>query len=800
MATFISQRDQAITDYSTLIYPNSVGAIDGQVHQDSGVGQLESVYQNLVGYDNYAYVIVRTGVDSSGAEANTSAQNGINLLAAYAQAKLLTPGGNALSATNRAAVLVFPGVYDLGSSNILADTSYVDLIGVGGVNDVIIRSNDANNSTIFQSADDIVFKGFTAVQLADTTSTFKAAYEPQAGSAWPLTVMQDVILSGNDTFTSYATPANVGYVYDGTFTNVKCVNTAASSWDGDIYGKWTDCECDAGGGWAVVAGSIQSSAIFTRCKTDGSGFGVIGNTHGGTYVDCSAGGGFGGAGSTITGSYTNCSANAGAGFGWGGLAQGAEFIGCIGVGNCFGSSDSASYYKDCNVTGRGFSSSDGQAVSLAGTYVGCSGGDYSFGGNQVDATGTKTLSGNFYNCTAGNYSFGGSLFPQVLAVRTLSGKFFGCIAGDFGFAGQGTIGTFGGAANSFVATLSGEFKDCRGGNGSFGVRKSVLSGTFDNCKAGTHSFGCGWESSSVSTMSGKFRHCVAGIYSFGVSALMQSTAEFYGCVAGNNSFGDSNNGGVDCASQFYNCVGGNVCWTYGSTSTAVYQNCSGGGGCFGYGSSTMTLAAKYIQCTAKDGSFGAIQGNDQSLTLSGLFVDCTAENNSFGFLSNSGSTGTLTITGKLMNCRAGTNSFGWATSGRLADLHPSALLDNCMAGAVSFFSLSSNLKRGELRRCRTYNYLTGTSGMLSDNGVLSGIMRDCIWEVTGAGLPALKIADGAKIYGGEYRTEATATKSIESSTGSPINAAIANIMADVALDPSITNVITSPNVIIDSDI
>jgi hypothetical protein len=307
-------------------------------------------------------------------------------------------------------------------------------------------------------------------------------------------------------------------------------------------------------------------------------------------------------------------------------------------------------------------------------------------------------------------------------------------------------------------------------------------------------------------MSGKFRHCAAGDFSFGVSALMQSTAEFHNCVAGANAFGDKNNGGIQCASQFYNCSGGGNSWTYGSTSTAKYINCTAGDGSFGFatnGAASCQLSGTYSQCISGNGSFGSVPFSvTTGAILDGLFVDCSAGNFSFGWVSATGSTG-VSITGKLINCKAGTQSFGWINSGggKIASMSAAALLDNCTAGDGSFCSTTGSLKQGELRRCRTYNYLTNANGMASDNGVLSGIMRDCIWEVTGAGLPALKIADGAKIYGGEYRTEATATKSIESSTGSPINAAIANIMADVAIDTAnITNVITSPNVIIDADI
>lgn len=795
MATFITQRDAAITAYQTLIYPNSVGAIDGQVHQDSGVGQLESAYQNLVGYDNYSYVIVRTGVDSTGAEANTSAQNGLNLLAAYNAAKILTPGGNPVSGTNRVAVLVPAGIYDLGTSQIEADVTGVDLIGLGDKKDVIIRSNDPNVSTIYQTADDVVFKNFTAVQLADTSATGKAAYELLDSAVFALTSMSDVVLSGNDSFTSAPTIIAVFGItqyYAGTFERVVCTSSLYSAWDGDIYGTWKDCVCDNVQGWAVVAGAIQSSARFERCIA-GGGFGqTSGQTHGGTYIDCETANGFGGGGCTLTGYYKNCKASSNAfgfnaasvqgtfigcqsgfnSFGWNALIQGATMIDCVGGDNCFGPSDAASVFQNCKGGNYSFNSSYPTPGTLGGTYTNCTGGDYSFGGALISVSAfTKTLSGKFYNCVGGVASFGGQNIPTInaasAAVCTLSGEFYGCAAGDY----------------------------------SFGTRLAQLSGTFVRCSAKNFSFGCGWESSTRATMSGEMRYCDAGNYSFGVSALMNASGVFNYCKAGSNSFGDANNLGAACASKFYNCVASNNSWTYASTSAAEYVNCTAGSGSFGFSTFAggLTLAGKYVDCNAGTSSFGAaLATSAYTINLSGTFIRCSAGDNSFSFQTGTGSTSS--ISGKMYDCKAGASSFAHAQAGSTATIASGAILDNCTAGDGSFASLSGNTKIGELKNCRTYNYLTGTTGMASDNGVLSGVMRDCLWTVTTTTSPALNIAAGAKIYGGEYRAGATATRSIVDSAGLGITASLANVMVNQIVDPLITNNITSPNVIVDTDI
>jgi len=58
-------------------------------------------------------------------------QPGDDLLAKYTAAKSLTPGGNAKSATNRAALIIYPGAYDIGSQTLDIDADYVDVIALG---------------------------------------------------------------------------------------------------------------------------------------------------------------------------------------------------------------------------------------------------------------------------------------------------------------------------------------------------------------------------------------------------------------------------------------------------------------------------------------------------------------------------------------------------------------------------------------------------------------------------------------------------------------------------------------------
>lgn len=98
--------------------------------------------QNLgyVGVDENGYPEVTKGLVAKNGEginwitvdvsSSDELINGANLLAAYSAARNLTPNGVALSSINRGAVLLPPGVYNLGANELVMDTNYIDLIGL----------------------------------------------------------------------------------------------------------------------------------------------------------------------------------------------------------------------------------------------------------------------------------------------------------------------------------------------------------------------------------------------------------------------------------------------------------------------------------------------------------------------------------------------------------------------------------------------------------------------------------------------------------------------------------------------
>ena len=112
-----------------------------------------------------AYVVVEV-------TANVST-NGANLRNAYDAAKALTPFGNALSATNRAGVLVPPGRYNLGDSALIINADFVDLVGMSTSRDnqYIYRNS---GTVLSQSASDVRIENlvFHYTGSADTSYAY----------------------------------------------------------------------------------------------------------------------------------------------------------------------------------------------------------------------------------------------------------------------------------------------------------------------------------------------------------------------------------------------------------------------------------------------------------------------------------------------------------------------------------------------------------------------------------------------------------------------------------------------------
>ncbi len=97
---------------------------------------------------------------------------------------------------------------------------------------------------------------------------------------------------------------------------------------------------------------------------------------------------------------------------------------------------------------------------------------------------------------------------------------------------------------------SGTFKDCTGGDFSFGGLGGTISGILKDCFGGHGSFGNG------GTINGTLTDCTGGDYSFAYGGTISSTAVLTNCTGGEGSFTGGSNRGGTISGTLTNCSGG----------------------------------------------------------------------------------------------------------------------------------------------------------------------------------------------------------------------------------------------------
>ena len=219
--------------------------------------------------------------DSAGLEKTTNnyviCKIGDNLLTKYAEAKLLTPGGNALSTTNRATLIIMPGNYSL-SEEWEIDAEFVDIIGLGstpldrGCNvSVTVTDFDIN-----VSANDVRIKGIGT----PSDRAFKTVADK------PLQVFEECVggsvVTGIFDIPSFGIYGGTGESVSGTFINCSGGDSSFGGYGGTASGTFTNC---SGGDFSFGA-SGTASGTFTNCVGGDLSFGGFGGTASGTFLRC----------------------------------------------------------------------------------------------------------------------------------------------------------------------------------------------------------------------------------------------------------------------------------------------------------------------------------------------------------------------------------------------------------------------------------------------------------------------------------------------------------------------------------
>ena len=277
---------------------------------------------------------------------NSSTTNGTRLLAAYAAAKTKTPYGNALSASNRYTIVLPPGIYDLGSSQLVLDTNFIDIVGsttdlgnhqiTGNVsgyvsvatNSVELRNlyllnNSSGNGFIYGGnrpgliLDNIFFgygSGGAAPWQAVNESDFSGvASRLQGGQFYPTgNGNTPPIGNAGNVSGTLSNIINVGAIADGAFTGFAfgCSGGNISFGGRSYYGASTGFMMNCKGG--TYAFRNYPSGIYINCYGgDGAWAGTQTTDLSGTYINCHASSGADAFGTsttrTLTGTMFFCS-------------------------------------------------------------------------------------------------------------------------------------------------------------------------------------------------------------------------------------------------------------------------------------------------------------------------------------------------------------------------------------------------------------------------------------------------------------------------------------------------------------
>jgi len=308
-------------------------AITGKKPSEWSVATQEAV-KAAIGINSPNMITVKVTDDAK--------ENGAALIAAYTAAKALTPNGAALSATNRACVIVPPGKYDLdcGIENacvpLVLDTEFVDIVGLTSDNSLqhVYGTPPAINSgVIVQTANDVHILNLT-VEILTEAEEVEGEYvynydDTDSAAYWPDTDLTAVIIDncrfvGAEGATGLLLSMRFGIIYSGTFTSCTGGWGSFGGGAGTASGTFTSC---TGGIDSFGGGAGTASGTFTSCTGGDYSFGA-GGTASGTFTSCTGGDySFGGDG-TASGTFTFCKGGVDS-FNNRTLAEGGKIYACV---------------------------------------------------------------------------------------------------------------------------------------------------------------------------------------------------------------------------------------------------------------------------------------------------------------------------------------------------------------------------------------------------------------------------------------------------------------------------------------
>ena len=422
--------------------------------------------EGLVKRSGYNYIIVEATGDALA--------NGVKLQTAYSDAKLLDVGTK--SVDNRVVVLLTPGDYDVGSTYLNLDTSFVDIIGISkNPLDTIIRSSNTSilytiyyGVSVDASLENLYLKcpgvssGVGTTLGGDPTSYVRA---------------KNLILGDN----SFCVGGTIFGFSDlnGEFENIKIIEEAENWYPfyvtGSINGTFKDITIDT---------SYVSYGFYTDGGSITGTFSNITIGYTANVFSCT---------NNISGNFENISLGYNAG------------------GNCFNASgDILGYYKNIKVSGvtntffvgGGSLISTFEDIEVSGTIQNsifssltfdCVCKNIKIGDVSVSAFTFDNSSGTFSNIEIGNVTVNAFYSSNNISINAKDIK-IGNVGGSAFQSGINITGTYENITIGDVTTdcfisltdIIGTFKNIKVGNvgNLFFISSNDLNGTYENITVG----------------------------------------------------------------------------------------------------------------------------------------------------------------------------------------------------------------------------------------------------------------------------------------------------------------------------
>lgn len=381
---------------------------------DSSRKITQEELQDMLGYIPYEgqnYLVVRNN--------GSTQDNGFNLLNALTVAYTMTPNGFALDDFNRCTIILFPGTYDLNSSQLIIG-SFVDIIGVGNKESIIITSTNSEGVIKISNTHNYKFRNLKVYSSGLGGSIVHNTGQTDSG------VWESIVVFGYNT---------VGTTFAGNYSRLECQGFTLN---GNITGNVLDSNFAGNSCGFTQDENILISGNIIRCTSTGASFGS--STHGNV---------------SITGSIINCkSLNLSYGYStYGSISVSGIIDNNIGTDNCFGSN-----------------SSFDELVDISGVISNCKGNSNSFGYSSNNAV---HVSGEILHSYANGNSFG---YSSNMALVAVSGRLYECHdKGVDSFGTTTSTGIINGCTfRNSIATHLGTIYNCEITNESGSIKSALI--------------------------------------------------------------------------------------------------------------------------------------------------------------------------------------------------------------------------------------------------------------------------------------------------------------------------------------